>query len=178
MVKNYDVSPKFGKPTWLFSLLVVVFTHCGYTLQHTLKASFQSSNKSSTSSVNLTSGKIPDAAENIGSLVNSAVFIVALTIVFFILIGFYIKQKSDMKRNQQLLFWLVGVICIIEITGLSLRVVYNATALHMNHIEWQKLPNLLDYRIVLWVFAVLENAVTYSEVVTITLVMGFVQDIL
>ncbi|KAG2375356.1 hypothetical protein C9374_009979 [Naegleria lovaniensis] len=128
--------------------------------------------------VNLTSGKIPEAAENIPSLVNSILFILVLSVLFFIFIAFYMKSRQQgMKRNQHILFLFVAVLIIIEILALAVRVVYNGTALYMNGIEWTELPNLLDYRVVLWVSGVVENALAFSEVVTINLITGFVQSV-
>lgn len=140
--------------------------------------SLASNSTSSSKGINFTSGKIPEAAENIGSLVNSGFFILTLVPVFIILIAFYYKQRQEMKRNQRLLFILVAILIVVEVVGLCIRVVYNATALHMNQIDWQSLPDLPSYRIVLWISGVLENAIVYSVVVAITLIMAFVQDIL
>lgn len=44
MVKNYDARARFGKPTWFALVFLLIFTHCGYTLQHRLKESFQAPN--------------------------------------------------------------------------------------------------------------------------------------
>ncbi|KAF0975325.1 hypothetical protein FDP41_004710 [Naegleria fowleri] len=77
-----------------------------------------------------------------------------------------------MKRKQKILFFLTGLL-----VALCFRVVYHGTSAYMNEKDWMNFPNLLDYRIVLWVFSVIENALSFGAIVTITMIIGFLQDL-
>ncbi|KAG2387883.1 hypothetical protein C9374_000733 [Naegleria lovaniensis] len=126
--------------------------------------------------INATQGKISEAPENISSLSNSAFYVIVLSILLGVLIGYAIKLRDEMKRKQKILFLLTGLLVGVDIVALCFRIVYNGTSLYMNGRKWIMLPNLLDFRIVLWVFAVLENAFSFATIMTITIIIGFLQD--
>ncbi|KAG2381504.1 hypothetical protein C9374_006493 [Naegleria lovaniensis] len=127
--------------------------------------------------INATQGKIADANENIASLSNSAFYVIVLTVLLAVLIGYYIKLREEMKRKQTVLFFLTGLLVVVELAALFFRIVYNGTSVYMNGTNWIAFPNLLDYRIVLWVFAVFENSLSFGAIVTITIIIGFLQDL-
>ena len=85
-----------------------------------------------------------------------------------------------MKRNQKILFLLVGICIIVQYLGLVWRLVYNGTGLHINinYSDYSEITNFEEYLIVLYVSSTFENALVLSQVISIIIVTCFIQNML
>ena len=143
----------------------------------TTNTTLESSNSTTTDYTKI----FPQLAENVSSMVNSIFFIIVYSILLICIIGFYAKSRRQMKRNQKILFLLVGICIIVQYLGLVWRLVYNGTGLHLNinyPNDYSKISNLDDYKIVLYVSSTIENALVLSQVINIIIVTCFIQNML
>lgn len=137
----------------------------------------QSSNISSNNNSTL-----PTFAQNASSLVNSVLFVVAYSFMMVIILSFYLKGRSYMKKNQIILLLLVSVVILIQYFGLLARIVYNGVGIYLNGIDNVEIIDNYDpifgYRVTLWVSGTIENILVFSQLTSILVIMCFIQNML
>ena len=143
-----------------------------------------STTTNTTAAVNVTHKSIADTfpqyVENVASITNSCVFIVAYIVVMTILTVILIKYRKEMKRNQVYVFTLVFWCILQQTIGLIFRLAYNGTALtlNLNFPDYTKITNLSQYIQALTVFSAIESLTVYMQGVVIVVITCFILNIL
>jgi len=122
---------------------------------------------------------LPSYAENVSSLINSSVFVVAFIAFYFLIIFFfgYKGRKMAMKTNQKLLLFLVSLFVFIQLMCLIFRIVYNGMALKFNGQPYQVV--VLDaYLIIMHLFGSLETMLSDGQTISIFVIQFFIQMVL